>query len=188
MRLVGIDCETTGLKPHGEIQEDGSVGTDQIIQYTLQVWDNGARASAQTIWLRPTVPVSDFIRKLTGYDEVQWDLHQARYPDWHEPAIWALLQDAIVLGSNPEFDLRFIGATCKALGFKAPKPSHRRVNLNSLGMQLVALGLVKGAGLQDLAKYFGVDMTGAHTSDGDVRIAFDVWEKFLDLNLKAIGL
>lgn len=188
MRLVGLDTETTGLKPHGELQEDGSIGTDQIVQYTLQVWDNGVRSPAQTIWLYATIPVEPFIRKLNGYDETIWAQHNARVPDWHEPAIWALLDGAEILGSNPEFDLRFINATCRALGCTPPKPSHRRVNLNSLGMQLKALGLVKSAGLQDLASYFKISTHGAHTSDGDVRIAFDVWEAFLDLHLRAIGL
>lgn len=188
MRLVGFDTETTGLKPWGELQEDGTYGQDQVIQYTLQIWDDGVRSAPLTQYLHPHVPVPPKARKINGYSEDIWqNAPGARFPDHRDPINLAILHDAIMLGSYPEFDLRFCGALCRQVGVFPPKPD-RLINLNSLGMQLKALGVVRSASLQSLVAYFGIDASGAHSSEGDVRMAFDVWERFLDLNLRAIGL
>lgn len=197
MRLVCLDTETTGLYPYGRMRDDGSPGDDQIIEYTLQVWNDGERAEAQTLRVWPVVrdakrnptgliEVAPEVCKINGYDPATWGADRAF--DWRDMSNLQLLDGALVLGHNVEFDLNFVRGEFLRHGVKPPRWNYRTLDMQKIAGPLVALGVISSAGLGDLCDYFGISKEGRHSSRGDVRMTLDVWERFLDSTLRGLGL
>jgi len=184
MRVIFINTETTGLDPE----------KDRIISYAIGVWQDGQRSPIQQLHVWPLNPdgtlmsVSEEISKINGYSIEEWQRRGAtRGFQWQDAANLNVIQDAIVGGSNPRFDVGFIHAECRRIGMQPVNPSHPMIDMNALLMPLVAAGKIRSASLSVGAKYFGLDTSRAHDSAADVALAIDVWEHVLDRYLAMWG-
>lgn len=186
MRIIFIDTETTGLNPHRN-EIDPTLG-NCILSYTIQAWTDGVLGPAQTIHLLPTCPVEPGAAKVNGYSPEEWARRGAtRSFGWEDCTNLNVLHDAIVGGHNVPFDLDFVAAEFARGKVASPKWNHRKVDTQALSMPLVALGAIKSAALAHVAAYWGIDHSQAHTSAGDVTTTIQVWERYVDLYLRAAG-
>jgi DNA polymerase III alpha subunit (gram-positive type) len=172
MRITFFDTETSDLPERNPAAE--------IIAYTTQVWDSGVAQPAQTVYLLPTGPVAPEAAKVNGYTPEEWQRRGAvRSFSWEDATnLQQALHDQIVGGHNVGFDLDMVARTFARAGAAGPKPNYRKVDTQPMAQSLVALGLIQSASLVNVAKYFGVDVGAAHTSDGDVTMTIKVFEKF----------
>lgn len=195
MKIIFFDTETTGLDPQ----------TDEIISYAFGIWEDGETTYTNTVYLTPTVPVSEGAARVNGYTPELWASRGAKpfskehYHDWvyylqgpncRKPIGNSSAQsehlskvDAIGGSNVLGFDLAFVKAACARFGLTPPKWPHRICELNALGFPLWVTGKSRGAGLGHLAQYFNISDKDAHSAEGDVKMSVLVWEKFLEKEL-----
>ncbi|WP_202079967.1 ATP-dependent DNA helicase DinG [Caldalkalibacillus salinus] len=105
-KYVVIDFETTGNR----VQEG-----DQVIQVGMVTIEEGRMTDQFSSFIRPTIPIPPFIKKLTGisYDDVQ------SAPTLEEvlPDILKRLDQAILVAHNVHFDLSVLQHILDANGY-----------------------------------------------------------------------
>lgn len=184
MRILFIDTETTGLDE----------SSNQIISYCCQIWDSKTGRGAK--WLRyvqPTIPVPDEAAKINGYDPSKWAANNA-VPFDHSDADF--LHSVIdydrggmyVGGHGVDFDLRFIKAEFARLGYAPPKHHYQTIDTRPMAAPLLLAGEA-GPGSMSLGKvaaFFGLDVSRAHTADGDVDLTIELWERLSGATLKGL--
>ena len=103
-KLVFLDIETTGLDPQRHeilevgmvVRTDGQVGSDKNIHFSLGIDPWAAEEKALEV---------------NRYYERQSELQNLLISDeWAERWLRSTLSEAVVIGNNPQFDLRFIEA------------------------------------------------------------------------------
>ena len=196
-RLFAVDVETTGLSPERHF-----------------AWDIAAAAEDGTErqwFVRPDLRTADpFALRIGRYYErtasLLPPLSRKQGPKWSDPAkaameIACLLDGAVLLGHNPQFDAAMIGAFLHRQGHVLTA-DHHQVDTGTLvtgfmaglrrGFQDTAAGtrtsataalldarypLPKGRHLADMARAVGVDPDAyeAHTALGDARLALAVY-------------
>jgi len=181
VRIVFIDTETSDLPDRNPNAE--------IIAYTIQPWVDGVRGTAQTVHLFPRGPVAPEAQRVNGYTEALWHYRGAvrAFDDTDLAFLRQALDNAIVGGHNTGFDTNMIELEFARRRTAKPDWNYRKVDTQAMAMGLVGIGVIQKAGLVDMAKHFGIPHTNAHTSFGDVETTILVWEKFLEINLKAYG-
>jgi len=182
MRIVWFDTETSDLPERNPNAE--------IIAYTTRVWDNGILSEPHTVHLWPCGKVAEEAAKVNGYNPGEWlrrgaertfDMTDAEY-------LARTLHDQIVGGHNTNFDLDMVNRTFIRAGMQPPKPNFRKVDTQPCAQLLVSLGLIASASLVNAAKFFGIDPGAAHTSEGDVNMTIQVWERFRNLIVSGLEL
>jgi DNA polymerase III epsilon subunit-like protein len=182
MRLLFIDCETTGLDP----------ATDQIISYTLQEWTIAGRGATWSHLVMPTKPIEDWQQAalLNHFDPRQWHA-AAAIPFGHHDA--SFLHEKLdksgghlIAGHGLQFDLNFIAAEFARLGLAPPAHHYQVIDVRSMCAPLLVAGTVAKTSLIDCAAYFGLNTSRAHTADGDVELTIDVFERMLGLVWKGM--
>jgi DNA polymerase-3 subunit epsilon len=171
MLIHFLDTETTGLDPQAH----------ELVEIAIATWNDG---EVVELLERPYLPrngCSAEVAALNGYDEELWRSAGAEHFEIkHAKEIAALVEGALLGGSNPDFDKRMIKAACHRTGQPEPKWSHRSLNTCSLAWPLWAMGQVESASLGALTGFFGIEHA-AHSAMGDVKAAIKVWEALFDL-------
>jgi DNA polymerase III alpha subunit (gram-positive type) len=182
MRITWIDTETTDVPERNPNCE--------IIAYCLQVWDNGQLFPMTTVYLLPTGPVAEEAAKVNGYTPQEWQRRGAVRPFDMSDAQFLVgaMSDQIIGGHNTAFDVDMIQRTLKRGGLAPLKINYRKVDTQAQAQALVSLGLIQTASLVNVAKYFGIDTTNAHTADTDVTNTIKVWEAFQDLMVSGLEM
>ncbi len=182
MRIRFFDTETSDLPSRNPNAE--------IIAYTTQIWDNGVVQPPQTIHLLPRGPVADEAAKVNGYTPQEWARRGAvRHFDWQDVTnLQNALHDQTVGGHNTEFDLNMVKITFERANIALPKWNYQIVDTQRQAASLVALGLIAKQSLVNVAKYFGIDTSKAHSSEGDVAMTIAVFEAFALLMLDGLEL
>lgn len=159
-----VDVETTGLDPdHNDILEIAIVRLDpdgEKILHEKLVMERPENAHPKAL-------------EVNGYTAEKWV--DAKPAVEVFPRVIELLSDCIIAGQNTRFDVGFINATCKRLGFDA------RVDYHLYDTCTLALEHLKpwmeSISLVPVCKALGIPTDDAHSAMGDVRMAMAVDRK-----------
>lgn len=178
-KLVFLDIETTGLDPiRHEILEvamikrtDSVPGADQEVTFSLNIDPLAAEPRALEV---------------NRYEERKDALAEAQVPDsFASRILFGTLKDAIVIGNNPQFDLRFIEAFLRRNAFEVlgigmpftPTPwNYHPVDLKALVAGKLGLGEPPWSTKQ-IARESGVPLPeDAHAAFADAAWNRDVYD------------
>lgn len=171
--MLWLDLETGGLdESHHEILEIGAILVDAITQVPSRT---------HHVHVRPTKPVPAEAARMNGFTPARWEAAGACTLDVALATLAPLLEGAMLAGSNPGFDLRFLRAGYAQVSRDMPKlGTHRLIDVAAIAWPLVAAGVVASAGLDSLATYFGVPGT-PHRAFDDAKRAMGVYAQLLAL-------
>ena len=181
-RIIFFDTETTGILSRYPEAE--------IIEYTFQVWEDGVRGDFVTKKVKPGLPVPEEAARINGYTEEAWAGAQPwGVEDWENvrrffPSCEANVKPKGIVvpgGHNVDFDIDMLNNQIRRFhGLHLPLDlSYRKVDTCRMAIALFELGEITSASLVNVARYFGIDTSLAHSSAGDVEMTIQVWEQFL---------
>ncbi len=147
-----VDVETTGLS----LQQGG-----RIIEIAIVHVDEGVVVRRYSTLLNAGVPVSAFIRRLTGIDSRMI----GRAPEFsdvrHDIEAW--LRGRVFVAHNMPYDWGFVCEEMRRAGAVVP----RGPRLCTLQMARRVLPQLDSVGLDGLAHYYGIEITARHRAEGD---------------------
>ncbi len=152
MKYAVLDFETTGM----------SESKDEIIQAGLVVIDEtGAVCSSFASFVKPAAPIPEEITRLTGIADK--DVMDA--PDIEEVTarMVPLLQDAVLVAHNVEFDARFLQAALDRSGYL---PFTGRM-VDTVGLLRLTHPTLPSYQLSALTQTFGIRHDRPHRADSD---------------------
>jgi DNA polymerase III subunit epsilon len=98
--------------------------------------------------------------KINGYSDQDW----IGAPSFETvaPVLSALLDDCIVIGSKPDFDIDIVQTEFDRLGMPHPRTMPRTIDIRTLAFEhLSPLGL-RGTGLDSVCDFLGIDIHPRH--------------------------
>jgi DNA polymerase III epsilon subunit-like protein len=158
MRTVAFDLETTGV---GE--------TDRILEFCFVELgpDLEPLAPPWSELVNPGVPVP---AEAVAIHAITDEMVAGKLPlSAHAPRIQRLVQDALLIGHNVGFDIRFLDRELRAAGQAGLSPSHARVD--TYDIERFVNGHSLGACFQ---RYTGTPLDGAHRSAADAVATVEV--------------
>lgn len=166
-RICFLDIETSGLKP--EVHEILEVCA---VLYTFEpslTWKETIQSEDRIVnKIMPLKEIDPFIIRLINYDAYIWkktaiNLHEAM------ARIIPLMENSIIIGSKPSFDLSFIEKAIGDLNWNMPRmASHHPIDLTSAFSKLWFEGKVSKLRQNDVVKFFHPDHEQPHSASGDV--------------------
>lgn len=170
-----VDIETTGHS-----QATG----DRMIQIAIVIMKDWCIEKTFTSFIHPGKPIPLFIQDLTNITDA--DVKDALPFEEHADYIYELLQDAIFVAHNTDFDLSFLQAEFKRVGM--PKWHGKKIDTVELSKILFPDSLSYKLG--DLAADLNIPLANAHRADDDAKAcAFllkKCWEELLTLPLATL--
>lgn len=149
-----LDLETTG----------GSAADCEITEIGAARYRFGEETGSFQTLVNPGAPIPPFITVLTGITQAM--VVEAPSIEAALPALLEFVGDAVVVGHNLRFDLSFIGAAARRLGY--PALENRTLDTVALARRLVR-GEVRNLKLSTLAAYFRSPITPTHRALDDAR-------------------
>jgi DNA polymerase III alpha subunit (gram-positive type) len=176
MDLVFLDTETTGLDPHFNEIIDIWVRRNELVWtpngFEISLIDE-AGGRVKPVHLERMHPAA---QKLNGYNDDDW----ADAGDF--PSVWSrvapLIKGAIIVGSNPSFDITFINTYLEGRTSERLSTRHS-VDLASLGHMFLVRGEVEKVGLNHLAVYFDLEPESVHTARSGSKLTERVYTRLL---------
>jgi DNA polymerase-3 subunit epsilon len=170
LRLVVIDTETTGL--------DAEV--DRIVEIACVVYLRGEEVARVSQLVNPGRPIPKASSDVTGID----DDKVKDAPPFAAVAeqILAILNDAVPLAYNAEYDRKVLQAEMARCGITLPQmPPALRRNVEWLDPLIWARELQraeKSRALSEVAARLGIELTQAHRAADDAIAAHHVFNAF----------
>lgn len=165
LRIVVLDTETTGLKPHSG-DEIISIGACEI---------KGGQILSQSFHklINPFRPIPRFITELTGISEEM----VSDAPDFCTVVCEFLdyLQDSIIVGHSIDFDINF-------LNYKL-KPYRCKISNHCFDTGMISKALYpqnKIHTLDSIMSLMGIEPEGRHTALGDALLTANVFLNFMN--------
>ncbi|HSJ34670.1 MAG TPA: DEDD exonuclease domain-containing protein [Acidimicrobiia bacterium] len=156
-----LDLETTG----------GSAATCEITEVGAARYRMGEELGAFQTLVNPGVALPPFITVLTGITQAM--VVEAPRIEAVLPALIEFIGDAVVVGHNLRFDLSFLDAAARRLGY--PKVSNRTLDTVALARRLVRPE-VRNLKLSTLAGHFRSPVAPNHRALDDARAtAYVLW-------------
>ena len=156
-----LDLETTG----------GSAASCEITEVGAARYRMGEELGSFQTLVNPGVPMPPFITVLTGITQTM--VVEAPPIESVLPAFIEFIGDAVVVGHNLRFDLSFLDAAARRLGY--PPVSNRTLDTVALARRLVRPE-VRNLKLATLAAYFRSPITPNHRALDDARAtAYVLW-------------
>lgn len=163
--FVIVDLETTGLSPQkNEIIEIGAIKVE-----------NGKIIDTMDIFIKPKVPVSKFITRLTGITnemlEEGYDIQEgmSKFVDFSK--------GYTLIAHNAKFDMGFLNSNMNYC-------FNKNLENEYLDTLKISKEMIKGLSsykLESLANFFNVDYNGAHRAIKDCEITLDVYNNLMQL-------
>lgn len=163
--FVIVDLETTGLSPlKNEIIEIGAIKVE-----------NGKVIDTMDIFIKPKVPVSKFITRLTGItnemleDGIDIQEGMSKFVEFSK--------GYTLMAHNARFDMSFLNSNMNTC-------FNQNLENECLDTLKISKEKIKGLSsykLENLANYFNVDYTGAHRAIKDCEITLDVYNNLMKL-------
>lgn len=170
-----VDLETTGHS-----QATG----DRIIQIAIVIMKDWRIEKTFTTFIHPGKSIPLFIQDLTHITDS--DVQEALPFEAHAETIYELIQDAIFVAHNADFDLSFLQAEFVRAGL--PKWYGKKIDTVELCKILFPTSLSYKLG--DLAHDFNIPLVSAHRADDDAKatalLLKRCWEELLTLPLSTI--
>ncbi|MBB6635347.1 ATP-dependent DNA helicase DinG [Cohnella thailandensis] len=160
-----LDFETTGTSPE----------QDEIIQVGLALIDDtGTIGEPFASYVKPSKPIPEWITKLTGID----DETVKDAPDIDEmlTALVPLLQDAVIVAHNAEFDVSFLQAALDKSGYL---PFAGRV-LDTVELSRLMFPSMPSYRLGALTQSLGIGHDRPHQADSDAVSTAELFLKGLE--------
>lgn len=187
-----LDLETTGLDPiENEIIEvaiirDGRHGPDYMRSlHNLCLRSggplpkcsltNGTLRWETKIEVQRPEKFTDKVREINSYNEEEW----AGAPRFTTvaPVVQKLLENAIMIGSNPEFDRAFLNYAFEEIGVGLGYI--RTVDTHSLSWEHLSHCNLQSAGLSATCEVLGIKMDSRHRAMPDTEMARKAYYKLL---------
>lgn len=149
-----LDLETTG----------GSAAQCEITEIGAARYRMGEEVASFQTLVNPGSPIPPFITVLTGITQSM--VVEAPPVEAALPALVEFIGDAVVVGHNLRFDLSFISAAARRLGY--PPLENRTVDTVALARRLVRAE-VRNLKLATLAAHFRSPVTPTHRALDDAR-------------------
>lgn len=165
-----VDIETTGHSP--------SSG-DRIIQIAIVIMRDWTIEKTFTKFLHPGKSIPAYIQDLTNITDA--DVADAHGFEMYADYIYELLQDAIFVAHNTDFDLPFLQFELRRAGL--PQWHGKKIDTVELAKILFPTSLSYKLG--DLAADLAIPLTSAHRADEDAMatalLLARCWEELLQL-------
>lgn len=172
-----VDLETTGHSP-----EAG----DRMIQIAIVIMQNWKIEQTYTSFINPGKPIPLFIQELTKIRDE--DVKDANTFEDISQQIYELLQGAVFVAHNVDFDLSFLQAEFKRAGL--PKWKGKKIDTVELAKILFPTSLSYKLG--DLSDDLNIQHSQAHRADSDAvacaMLLKKCWEKVLTFPLPTLEL
>jgi DNA polymerase-3 subunit epsilon len=149
-----LDLETTG----------GSAADCEITEIGAARYRFGEEIGSFQTLVNPGAPIPPFITVLTGITQAM--VVEAPSIEAALPALLEFVGDSVVVGHNLRFDLSFIGAAARRLGYRAL--DNRTLDTVALARRLVRSD-VRNLKLATLAAHFRSPVTPTHRALDDAR-------------------
>jgi len=170
-----VDLETTGHSP---------ANGDRMIQIAIVIMNDWTIEKTFTTFIHPGKPIPLYIQDLTNISD--FDVQDALPFEAHAEAIYELMQDAIFVAHNADFDLSFLQAEFVRAGL--PKWRGKKIDTVELAKILFPMSLSYKLG--DLAMDLNIPLDHAHRADDDAYacalLLKKCWEELLTLPLQTI--
>ncbi|RKQ16530.1 ATP-dependent DNA helicase DinG [Ureibacillus endophyticus] len=170
-----VDLETTGHSP---------ASGDRMIQIAIVIMKDWCIEKTFTSFIHPGKPIPIFIQDLTNITDA--DVANALPFEDHANEIYELLQDAIFVAHNTDFDLSFLQSEFMRAGL--PKWRGKKIDTVELSKILFPTSLSYKLG--DLAADLDIPLDNAHRADDDAKacayLLKKCWEELLSLPLTTV--
>lgn len=160
-----FDVETTG----------GSPADCAITEIGAVKYRGGVEVGSFQTLVDPGAPIPPFITVLTGITQVM--VFNAPKIDTVLPAFLEFVGDSVLVGHNIRFDISFISADARRLGY--PFPANQSVDTVALGRRLLG-SEVRNMRLATLASHFRSPVTPIHRALDDARATAHVLHCLLE--------
>lgn len=166
-KYVCLDLETTGLSPQ----------YDEIIEICAIKIDSGKEIERFQTLVKPENEIDEYISELTGItNELVADAPHIKDV---LPSLIDFLSDWVIVGHNVNFDINFVYDNC--LEYMNSYFKNDFVDTMRLSRKVVPA--LKHHRLEDLVKYFNIEIEGAHRAAYDCTATICCLEK-----LKAVAV
>lgn len=166
-KYVCLDLETTGLSPQ----------YDEIIEICAIKIDSGKEIERFQTLVKPENEIDEYISELTGItNELVADAPHIKDV---LPSLIDFLSDWVIVGHNVNFDINFVYDNC--LEYMNSYFKNDFVDTMRLSRKVVLA--LKHHRLEDLVKYFNIEIEGAHRAAYDCTATICCLEK-----LKAVAV
>jgi DNA polymerase III epsilon subunit-like protein len=191
--LVFLDTETTGLIPgYHEIIEVCMVKHDLETVSTIECPER--KSQVYNMFLPMHIDrIDPKAVEYNGFDMNEWIARGAIKLSEGINEIIDYMEDCIVVGFNPWFDLRFIEAYCRdhnlanlmtftnEESFSCLSMHYHVIDINSMAYPLKAKGLINGVKAKDICQFFDIDYRNAHRACNDVELSIECFRCLLDI-------
>ncbi|MFC7685100.1 ATP-dependent DNA helicase DinG [Ureibacillus sp. GCM10028918] len=165
-----VDIETTGHS-----QANG----DRMIQIAIVIMEDWCIKKTFTSFIHPGKSIPLFIQDLTNITDI--DVQDALPFEAHADYIYELLQDAVFVAHNTDFDLSFLQGEFKRVGL--PNWNGKKIDTVELAKILFPSSLSYKLG--DLASELNIPLNNAHRADDDAKacalLLKECWGNLLSL-------
>ncbi|QCR32190.1 ATP-dependent DNA helicase DinG [Lysinibacillus sp. SGAir0095] len=165
-----VDIETTGHS-----QANG----DRMIQIAIVIMEDWCIKKTFTSFIHPGKSIPLFIQDLTNITDT--DVQDALPFEAHADYIYELLQDAVFVAHNTDFDLSFLQGEFKRVGL--PNWSGKKIDTVELSKILFPSSISYKLG--DLAADLNIPLNNAHRADDDALacalLLKECWKELLAL-------
>ncbi len=168
---ICIDLETTGFEPQ----------FDEIIEMSAIKVNCSGEVSIFSQLVKPTEELDEYIQNLTGISNEML----ANAPTIEEvmPKFIDFVGEAILIGHNTSFDIRFIYDNY----FKLTKKPFKNDYVDTLRLSRILCPDLKHHRLKDLVKLFDLQVNGEHRALFDCEATIMIFEKLRELAIKQYG-
>ncbi|MED3762776.1 ATP-dependent DNA helicase DinG [Ureibacillus terrenus] len=174
-KYVIVDLETTGHSP-----KEG----DRIIQISMVTMKNWEVKDTFTTFVHPGRSIPVFIQDLTNISDQ--DIQDALPFEHYSEQIYSILQDAIFVAHNVDFDLSFLQAEFERAGL----PEWRGKKIDTVELSKILFPMAIGYKLADLASDLNIPLVHAHRADDDAMatalLLKKCWKEILALPVQTI--
>ncbi|CAM5181660.1 3'-5' exonuclease DinG OS=Ureibacillus acetophenoni OX=614649 GN=dinG PE=3 SV=1 [Ureibacillus acetophenoni] len=165
-----VDIETTGHSP---------ANGDRMIQIAIVIMNDWTVEKTFTTFIHPGKPIPIYIQDLTNITDE--DVKDALPFEAHAHTIYELMQDAIFVAHNADFDLSFLQSEFERAGL----PKLRGKKIDTVELAKIVFPTSLGYKLGDLAMDLNIPLQHAHRADDDAYACALVlkkcWEELLAL-------